>query len=486
MTRIAIGGLWHETNTFASPFTTSEDFHVLRQEEIPRELRGTRTPIGGFLDWASSAGVAVVPAIFAWALPSGIVEAAVYETLATQLVEEIASLRPDGVLLDLHGAMAAGGCEDVEADLLHRLRRAIGATPIGVVLDFHANTSSAFVSAVDAVAGYDTYPHVDPYDRGLEVGDLLMRLIHSEVNPSRAIAQPPLLIPPQAQGTAAGAMAEVMRRAHDAERDPAVVNIVVAAGFPYADVPCAGCSVVVTSNGGQDVAQDVAHELAQVLWNSRDRFRVVQVPPAEAVAQALQVTDGPVVLVDSADNVGGGAPGDGTVLLGALLRAQAKGAVIPIVDPGVVAAARQAGEGAIITADVGGKTDARHGHPVPIRGRVVRLQRGDFAYRGSYMTGRRVQAGWVALLDVEGVLVVVREQKVMPFDQEELKVLGLEPARCRIIVVKSAIAWRAAYGTIARAVIEVDTPGVCTANLETLPYRRVRRPVAPLDEGTTW
>src|SRR5207247_3685848 len=172
-----------------SPFTTSEDFQVLRREEIPRELRGTRTQIGGFLDWASSAGVAVVPAIFAWALPSGIVEAAVYETLATQLVEEIASLRPDGVLLDLHGAMAASGCEDVEADLLHRLRRAIGATPIGVVLDFHANTSPEFVSAVDVVAGYDTYPHVDPYERGPEVGDLPMGLILREGTPSRATAR---------------------------------------------------------------------------------------------------------------------------------------------------------------------------------------------------------------------------------------------------------------------------------------------------------
>ena len=486
MTRIAVGGLWHETNTFATPPTTMEDFQVLRGDEIPHQLRGTRTPIGGILNWASAAEVAVVPTVFAWALPSGIVGSDVYETLASQLVEEMTRPRADGVLLDLHGAMVAGGCEDVEADLLHRLRRTIGSTPIGVVLDFHANTSQAFVNAVDVLSGYDTYPHVDVYDRGLEVGELVMRLLRNDVEPSRVIVQPPLMIPPQAQATALGAMSEVMRRAHDAERDPAIVNVVVAAGFPYADIPCAGCSVVVTSNGGPGLARGVADELAQTLWDARDQFRVAQVPPDEAVAQALRVADGPVILVDSADNVGGGAPGDGTVLLEALLRARAKGAVISIVDPNVVTAARQAGEGAVITADVGGKTDARHGRPVPVRGRVVRLQRSDFAYRGSYMTGRRVQAGWAALLDVDGVLLVVRERKVMPFDQEELKVLSLEPARCRIIVVKSAIAWRAAYGSIARAVIEVDTPGVCAANLRGLPYRHVRRPVVPLDEGVRW
>src|SRR3989454_10820394 len=139
---------------------------------------------------------------------------------------------PALVLLDLHGAMVAGGCEDVEADLLHRLRRTIGSTPIGVVLDFHANTSQAFVNAVDVLSGYDTYPHADVYDRGLEAGELLIRLLRNDVEPSRVIVQPPLMIPPQAQATALGPMSEVMRRAHDAERDPAIVNVVVAAGFP--------------------------------------------------------------------------------------------------------------------------------------------------------------------------------------------------------------------------------------------------------------
>ncbi len=486
MIRIAVCGLWHETNTFANLPTTQDAFHVLQGEEIVGTLRGTRTPIGGFLEWASAEGVTMLPAIFAWALPSGTVEAEVYQALATRVVEETAALRPDAVLMDLHGAMAAERCDDVEADLVRRLRGSLGSVPIGAVLDFHANTSEAFTQAVDIVTGYDTYPHLDPYERGLETAGLLGRLLRGEIRPVRAWAQPPLLVPPQAQATAQAPMHDLMARAHRWERDPAILTVTVAAGFPYADVPCAGVSVVATTNDAPDLARTVADDVVRAAWAAREAFGVTQLSPDEAVAQALRSSDGPVILVDSADNVGGGAPGDGTAVLDALLRARAEGAVVTVVDPDVVRAARACGEGGVVVAEVGGKSDPRYGRPVPIRGTVRRVCESDFTYRGSYMTGRRVESGWAALLDVGGVLVLVREHKVMPFDQEELRVLGIDPARARIIVVKSAIAWRAAYESVARAVIEVDAPGVCTANLRTLPYRRVRRPVAPLDDDVRW
>lgn len=486
MTRIAICGLWHETNTFAVSPTGQDDFHVLQGAEILNTLRGTRTPIGGFLESASVEGVEARPTVFAWALPSGTVDAPTYEALATRVVDETAAVRPDAVLMDLHGAMVAERCDDVEADLLGRLRRTLGSIPIGVVLDFHANTSAAFTRVVDIVTGYDTYPHVDPFERGLETAELLGRLLRGAIQPTRAWAQPPLLVPPQVQATSHAPMQDLMVRAHQAERDPAVLNVTVAAGFPYADVPCAGVSVVVTTNGTPDLAREVAEDLARAAWGAREAFRITQLPPDEAVAQALRSPDRPVVLVDSADNVGGGAPGDGTALLDALVRARAAGAVVTVVDPDVVHTARTIGEGGVVVAEVGGKSDPRYGRPVPIRGTVLRVCQSDFTYRGSYMTGRRVESGWAALLDVGGVLLVLRERKVMPFDQEELRVLGIDPAQAPIIVVKSAIAWRAAYEAIARAVIEVDTPGVCAANLRTLPYRRVRRPVVPLDEDVRW
>jgi microcystin degradation protein MlrC len=485
MPRVAICGLWHETNTFSSIPTGRSDFSVLEGEAITGGLRGTRTPIGGFLDGAG-ADLEILPAFFAGAMPSGIVNAETYEYLATRLVEQTARLRPDALLMDLHGAMVAQGCEDVETDLLLRLRRTLGRIPVGAVLDFHANTAPGFVRHVDLIAGYDTYPHTDPYERGMEVAGLLARLTAGDIRPVRAIVAPPLLIIPSAQATERSPMRDLMNRAHVAERQRGILNVTVAAGFPYGDVPFAGFSVVVTADGDKDLARHVAEDLASAAWEAREGFRVEQTPPDAAVAQALQDDRGPVILVDSADNVGGGAPGDGTVILDALLRGRARGAVVEVVDPDVVAAARRVGEGNILRADVGGKVDAKHGRPVPVSGTVVRIGPGDFTYRGSYMTGRHVDAGWAAVLDVDGVMVIVRERKVMPFDQEGLRVLGIIPERCRIIVVKSAIAWRAAYGSIASAVIDVDTPGVCTANLRALPFRRLRRPIVPLDDGVVW
>ncbi|MDR7534211.1 MAG: M81 family metallopeptidase [Armatimonadota bacterium] len=484
--RIAVGGLWHETNTFAAGRTGLEAFHVVEGAAMLSELAGTRTPLGGFLDAAAGRGIEIVPTLFAWALPSALVSAQAHRALAGRLLDRLVAARPGAVFLDLHGAMAAEDSDDVEGALLEGLRARLGMVPTGVVFDYHANTTARFAELVDVFAGYETYPHTDPYDRGREVYALLERLLAGEVRPLRAHAQPPLLLPPQVQATAEPPMREVLERAQAARQRQGVLALTVAAGFPYADVPQAGPSVVVTADRDGAVARVVADDLARALWDARDRFRAHSLPPDEAVARALARGDGPVVLVDSADNVGGGAPGDGTVVLDALLRAGARGAVVAIADPEVVAAARAAGEGAWLDAEVGGKTDARHGAPVPVRARVVRLAPTAFTYRGSYMTGRRVTAGWTAILDAGGVHIVVRERKVMPFDAEELRTLGLDPAAYRIIVVKSAIAWRAAYGAITREVIEVDTPGVCTANLQALPYRKVRRPVVPLDPEVAW
>lgn len=474
--RVALGGIWHETNTFAPAKTPLGAFDV-HEGSLLEAFRGTRTPLGGFLDALGDRDV--VPALYASAVPSGLVERGAYEALAGRLLARLSEARPQAVLLDLHGAMVVDGIEEPQADLLSQIRRRLGDVPIGVVFDFHANISAAFVEQVDVFAGYDTYPHVDPYERGLEVAGLLERTCEGRIRPALELARPPLLTAPQAQLTDAAPMRDLMDLARAAERRPGMLKATVAGGFPYADVPHAGLSVVATADGRPDLAEAVAREIAEAAWEMRDRFRAENVPPAEAVARAMRHPEGPVILVDQADNIGGGAEGDGTALLAALLEARAEGAVLALADPEAVARAHAAGEGARLTLHVGRP-------PVRMDARVARVGSGDFTYKGSYMTGRRVAAGRAAVLESNGVRVVVRERKVMPFDAEELRVMGIEPAACRILVVKSALAWRAAYGGMARAAIDVDAHGVCTARLETLPYRRLRRPIAPLDAHATW
>ncbi len=484
--RVAVGGIWHETNTFSRSETSLDKFELYEGASILEAFKNTRTPIGGFLEGARAAGLDILPVLFASATPSGTVRGDTYQWLASRLVDRLAELQPDGILLDLHGAMVVEGIEEVESDLLERLRSRLGDVPIGVVFDFHANIPDSFVRSVDVFAGYDTYPHVDPVERGVEVATLLARRLRGEIRPTRAVVRPPLLTAPQSQHTNGGPMGELMAMAADAEKRSGVLSVTVAGGFPYADVPHAGLSVVATTDGNPELAASIARDIARAAWGSRSRFVVKNIPADEAVVRALRRPDGPVILVDVADNVGGGSPGDGTVLLEALLRAEARGAVVTMADPEVVARAYEAGEGASINVAVGGKSDRLHGAPVDLRARVARLGSGDFTYKGSYMTSRKVTAGRAALLESSGVRVLVREKKVMPFDREEIQVMGIDPAQCRIIVVKSALAWRAAYGDLAREVIDVDTPGICTARLDTLPYRQLRRPIAPIDGSVSW
>lgn len=467
--RVAVGGVWHETNTFAPVPTGLADFDVKEGENLTQAFRGTKTPLGGYLD----SGLDLVPTLFGSATPSGTVDRAAYESMATRLVDRLVAARPDAILLDLHGAMVVDGIDEVEADLLGRIRGRLGPVPIGAVFDFHANLGPTLIDRIDLLAGYDTYPHVDPYDRAREVARLMTRLLAREIRPVRAYAQPALLTVPQSQRTDAAPMRELMALAHEAERQPGVLTVTVAGGFPYADVPHAGVSVAVTTDGDRVLAQRIADDIARAAWEARDRFRVRNLSPEEAVAKALREPAGPVILVDQADNIGGGSPGDGTALLSALLAARAKGAVVTLTDPEAVAVARKAGVGATVEVSVGDP-------PVRVRVRVLRLGCGDFRYKGSYMTHKQVRAGESAVLEAEGVRILVRERKVMPFDRQEIEVLGIDPAEARMIVVKSALAWRAAYGDLARAVIEVDTPGICTARLESLPYQRVRRPIVPL------
>jgi len=353
--------------------------------------------------------------------------------------------------------------------------------PLVVTLDFHANIGAVLARAADLIIGYDTYPHVDVAARGEEAAALLRRLIDG-VRPATAYASVPILAVPGRQGTDDYPMRDLLARVHAIEADPRVLTVTLAGGFCYSDVPEAGIGIVVSTDADPALAAAYATELQALAWAERDAFVQTDIPPAEAVAQALVAPPGrPTILVDAPDNVGGGTPGDGTVLLAELLRQGATEAVVVIADPEAVALAFAAGVGGIFSGLVGGKTDRFHGDPISVRGAVRLLADGRFTYRGSYMPGQERSMGRTAVLDVAGCHLVLTEHKTMPFDAQHLRSVGISPEWCRVIVVKSATGWRAAFGELAGLVLSVATPGICTADLATLPYARVRRPIFPLD-----
>lgn len=481
--RLVTGGIMHETHTFASVPTTLECFSVVRGDEL-WAYAGTNHSLGGTLDACRERGIELVPTLFAHAAPGGLVERGAFESLLDELVGRIdAALPADGIVLTLHGAMVADGYPDAEAEIVRRVRAVTGPDlPLAVTLDLHANIGPEMVAGSTVVVGYDTYPHVDAAERAREAVALLAATIEGRIQPALALVKPPLLPVPQAMYTERPPMKTLFDRTFTLERAGAALSITIAGGFPYADVPIAGMSVLAITDGDPAGAEQVASELATLAWSLREEFRVQNVPPKEAVARAIAHPEGPVVLVDVGDNIGGGSPGDGTVLLAELLSQGAQDATVVIADPEAVAAAFAAGVGGIVETSVGGKTDGLHGAPVPIRGRVRLLCDGEFVHEGPENAGVPACMGSTAVVRVEGINLVLTSRKTAPGDLQQLKSVGIDPARQKIIVVKAAVRWRGGYAPITKHSIDADTPGLGSVDLTRFPFCRLRRPIYPLDE----
>jgi microcystin degradation protein MlrC len=462
VTLVGVAGLWHETNTYSVRRTELPDFEafeLLEGEEIVARHAGTGTVIGGMLDDAS---FELVPLVTGGAWPAGTVSEAAISALLDRLERALESAPPmDALLLDLHGAMVAEGIADVEAEAVGLARKVVRDVPIAVVLDLHGNPSPEFVELCDAVIAYDTYPHVDMRERGLEAAELMADMLAGR-RLRTGIRKVPLLSTPLGQATEAPPMSDLQALARGLAAREGIARVSLLPGFPYSDVARAGFSVLVTFEHGADAAAaGVGAEIAAEVDARRGDFRVDRPQADAAVRQALESSRRPIVLADIADNVGGGSPGDGTVLLRELLAACATGAVVTIADTEAVSAAVAAGPGAELETSVGGKTDNRHGSPVDLRARVIRLGDGRYRTRGTWMTGREFEMGRTAVVEANGVTLVLTERAVPPFHSEQLESVGIDPRETAIIVAKGAVAWRSAYGVIAEEVIEVDTPGIC-------------------------
>jgi microcystin degradation protein MlrC len=444
---------------------------LLTGHEIDVRNRGTGSVIGGFYD---AHDVNLVPIFSAGAWPSGPAEAPVIAELFGRLEDGLRRAGPlDAVVANLHGAMVAEGLPDVEAAALSLIREVVGDVPVGAVLDLHANPSPQLVDACDVLVSYDTYPHVDMRERGAEVIALTGEVLRGR-RLMTTVRKVPLLVCPLAQATDAAPMRTLQAAAEARAKAAGIARVCVVGGFAYSDVERAGMSVlVIHDDDGADVARDVVDETIADICAHAEDFAVVRDSTKVAVASAVASVHHPVFLADVADNVGGGSPGDGTALLAELLAVGAKDAVVTIADREAALLAAHAGVGAVIDVRVGGKTDRLHGAPVPVRATVVRITDGRYRAAGSWMTGREFSMGTTAVLAVDGVTLVVTERATPPFHAEQLSSVGVDVARAKIVVVKGAIAWRAAYGSIAAEVIEVATPGVCPVDIDSLPRRTV-------------
>ncbi len=485
--RIAIAGFMHESNTFNPLRADRAAFEAQSLTfggALLDEWRDAHHEVGGFIQAAAREGFEPVPIVMAWATPSGPVAGAVFEEIIAYLIEQLQRAKPDGLLLALHGAMVADSQLDADGEIVQRLRRAMGpAFPMAVTLDLHGNLSPRLIDNAGLAVAYRTCPHIDQFECGQRAARLLVRQIRGEIRPFMALTKPPFILNIMAHDTSKEPLRWFMQRIYDLERQSDILAASLLPGFAYADVPQMGPSVVVIADGDAELARREADDLAAALWDARQQLVANLPDAATAVAQALKAKRLPVVLVDTGDNVGGGSAGDGTVVLHELLRQGATDSVVCLYAPEEVKRCVAAGVAADVTLTVGGKVDRKHGDPIEVTGRVRVLHDGTYIEPEVRHGGRRVNhMGTTALVELpERNLLVLTTQRHPPFSLGQLTCLGIEPRRQRILVVKAAIAYKAAYTPVAGTIIEVDTPGLTAVNPTRFNYQHIRRPLFPLE-----
>lgn len=485
MLRVAVGGIMHESNTFVSIPTDLEAFAVSTGDQIRPTWGPTFHEMAGFLAGCDQLDLTVVPTLMASATPAGTVTARAFDALTDELCSRIQSAGAlDGVLLAVHGAMVSAGHPDGDGEIIRRVRETIGPdVPLVVTHDFHANVSPRMVAGANATVIYKTNPHLDQRARGIQAAEVMNRILRHGVVPVQHLAAPPMVWNILHQYTRHEPLASILREAAEWEARPEFLAVNVAAGFPYADVEEMGPSVVVATDNRPDLAREVSELLATRLWDEREKIRIAIPEPAEAVRLASASAQTPVILVEFGDNIGGGSPGDCTFVLEEMVRQEAPGGVCVLYDPENAAVCAAAGIGEGVTLEVGGKKDASSGKPVPLRGRVKSLHDGRFRETEARHGGQTDwDQGLTAVVELPtGTLVVLNSRRTAPMSLHQLTSLGIRPELQQMIVVKAAIAYRAAYEPIAGSIQEVDSPGVTAVNPVRFTYHRRRRPLWPLD-----
>lgn len=493
MIRLAALGLSHEANTFATgrvDLATFEACGVLRHEEITSAHADAATTMSGFLTARSWEDVELVPLLFTTVTPAGSITADALDPLVEEMTALLAGQGPwDGVLLALHGAAVAEHVADVDGHILARVRQVVGPdVPVGVALDLHANISERMAEHVDVLITYRTNPHVDARERAEETARLVVAAARGEIRPTPALRRLPAVINILAQNTQDEPMHTILAERAEVELAPGVLTASVAEGYPYADVPEMGMSAVVVTDADPTGARRLARRLASFVWDRRHAFFPSAATVTEAVRRAAAAPRGPVLLLDVGDNIGGGSPGDSVVLLAEARRLGLTGVLAIINDPAGAARCHEAGTGARVGLTIGASTDPHVGPPIDIAGTVRHVHDGRYHDTGPTHTGQRdFDTGPTSVIDTEdGTTIVLTSKVVMPSSRAQLTVLGLDPLNHTAIIAKGVHSPLAAYGPIARQIIQVDSPGVTSADLDRFTYTRRPRPLYPFDSDVTY
>lgn len=487
--RVGIVGLLQESNTFIQGKTTLQHFKddlYLVGEEVRRQMSKAPHEVGGFFAGLEAAGIEAVPIFLARAIPFGVIDAEAFDALVSKMLSELrVAGRLDGILAAPHGATVAENHPDADGHWLSQVRAAVGNDmPIIATIDPHANLSQSMADATNALIAYATNPHLDQRETGRKAADLMRRTLGGEVSPVQSANFPLMAINIQSQNTSKPPLSDLYKRAAEIADQKGVLSHSLVLGFPYADVAEMGSSVIGVADNSPELAEEVATDIGDCMWEMRHSFEPAFITPEEAVETALGNREFPTLLLDMGDNIGGGSSADGTFLLQELHKNNADRSFICMYDPEAVVMVEEAGVGSELELTVGGKSDSLHGEPFTATFQALSLREGKFkettARHGGFTGFDQGPTAIIQTIDSR-ITVMLASKRVPPFSLKQLTAFGLDPVRFNIIVAKGVIAPLAAYSPIVRSIIYVDTPGVTRADMTKLDYKHRRKPLFPFE-----
>jgi microcystin degradation protein MlrC len=481
--KIALLGIYHESNTFLESPTTLSDFingHFLLGDDIVKEYRNAYHEIGGMIEVVSQAGLELIPVMYAEATPGGIISEEAYNTLLQKMIDELGKVLPvDGCLVVPHGAAVSETFSDMDGHWLSALRNKVGRhIPVIGTIDPHANVSQLMVASTDTLIAYKTNPHVDQREVGKQAANLLIQVLRKEIYPIQTLIQIPLAISIEQQYTGNEPCKSLFKYASELCRKTGVLNISVVFGFPYADVWEMGTAVIIISDSNTEVSLIVAEQLKSYIINNKEQF-IGDKKDITALLPLLPESRKPVLMLDMGDNVGGGAPGNSIFLLKALEVYGKCKFFICLYDPEVVLQAEKhdLGESFAIVISIG------NGEAFEIR--VILLQLSDGKFKETYPRhGGQVNydMGNIAIVSTpKGNIIMFTSLRISPFSLEQLTCFGILPGDFDVIVAKGVNAPIAAYAPVCPTIMQVNTPGVTQADMTQFVYKNRRRPLFPFE-----
>jgi len=492
--KLALLGIYHETNTFSRVKADYDAFNIYRGEEIIDEYRLAQTTNAGFLQISEDAQVDVIPLIFAITGPIGTITADAFESISKEMLSLLNENGPwDGILLSLHGAAVSEEYPDADGEIAERVRTLVGPdVKIGLSVDMHANLSQKMITNVDVATVYRTNPHLDPKVRAFECAEMIRDSIDGKINPVMWLEIPPVVINIVKQFTDENPMKAVMENLDAALTMENIIHASVSEGYPYADVEEMGMGFLAIADGNTDSARKASQWMAAEAWDIREQFLGDTPSIEEALAYADVNYDGegtgPMVLMDVGDNIGGGSSADSTHILEVAQAMRIKGYLQTLFDPESAQMCADAGVGSHLKLTVGGKTDNMHGNPVSVSGIVRTLFSGKFEDdRPTHGGFKYYDGGLTAVFDTEdGHTLVLTSLRCGNTSREQMYSVGVYPEKYRVVVAKGVVSPRPAYQPIAKEVVLVNTPGVTTSDLNFFEYRRRRPNLYPFEESAIY